>query len=273
MKILYFIPNQEVSPVTIRYAAKVATRMGVNVHVLAVSNDPEKLERAAATLASAKHEFGDKTVTSEFISGDPITALQAELKRDTYTLLLMRVNRRRHLIPSRFRFMFHRIMRQSGVPVLMVRQASQKLDHMLVCTGGMQISEPVVALSARLAGQAGMTASLLTVSAAVPSMYTGIKGMEETIEEVLKTDTPMAQHLRRSAELLTDHGIDADIKIRHGDVVEAILEEAVQGKYDLIVLGFSEGWTLRGLMLGNVTQQIINRAPCAVLVVKQPDQQ
>ncbi len=273
MKILYFIPNQELSPITIHFTAKVATRMGVSVHVLAVSNDSEKLERAAATLASAQDEFGDMTVTSEFISGDPITVLQAELKRDNYALLLMRVNRRRHLIPSRFRFMFHQIMRQSGVPVLMVRKASEKLDRMLVCTGGMQISEPVVSLSTRLAGQVGMTASLLTVSAAVPSMYTGIKAMEETIEEVLESDTPMAQHLRHSAEMLTNHGIDAEIKIRHGDVVEAILEEAIQGKYDLIVLGSTEGWTLRGLMLGNVTQQIINRAPCAVLVVKQPEKQ
>jgi len=271
MKILYFMPNQEMSPVTIHFAAKVATRMGASVHVLAVASDPEKLERATATLASAKQEYGDIAVTSEFTSGDPITALQAELNKNTYSLLLMRVNRRQKLIPSRFRFMFQRIMRQSGIPLLMVRKSSENLDRMLVCTGGEEISDPVVALSARLAGQVGMRASLLTVSAAVPSMYTGMQVMEETIEELLESNTPMAHHLRQSAELLTRNGIDAKIKVHHGDVVEAILEESATGKYDLIVLGSTEEWTLRGLLLGNVTQQIINRAGCAVLVVKQAE--
>jgi nucleotide-binding universal stress UspA family protein len=261
------------SPVTIRFAAKVATRMGVDVHVLAVSNDSEILERAAATLESAREAFGDKKVTSEFIDSDPIVALQEELGKEAYAMLLMRVRRRKNLIPSRFRIMFHRIMRESGIPVLIVRRTSASLDRMLVCTGGLEISEPVVALSARLAGQAGMKASLLTVSTPVPSMYTGMGEMDETLEEILETDTPIAQHLRQSATLLTEAGIDAEIMVRHGDVVEAILEEADSGKYDLIVLGSTEGWTLRGLMLGNVTQQIINRASCAVLVVKQPEKQ
>lgn len=51
-------------------------------------------------------------------------------------------------------------------------------------------------------------------------------------------------------------------------MVEGILEETDTGNYDLVVLGSTEGFTLRGILLGNVTQQIINRAACAVLVVK-----
>jgi nucleotide-binding universal stress UspA family protein len=273
MKILYLVPGQEMSPITTRFAATVATRMGVSVHVLVVAGDREVLERAEATLASAEDAFLDVPLTSEFITGDPVAAVQAELAKNEYTLLLMRVSRRRHVVPSRFRLMIHTIMRKVDIPILLVRKASQELDRMLVCTGGLEISEPVVALSARLAGQTGMQASLLTVSAAVPSMYTGMQEMEETIEEMLETETPMAQHLRQSAAVLTKRGIDAEIKVRHGDVVGAILEEAASGAYDLVVLGSTEAWTLRGLMLGNVTQQIINRAPCAVLVVKQPYRQ
>ena len=173
------------------------------------------------------------------------------------------------MIPSKFRLMIQKIIKQSEIPVLLVRKSSENLDRMLVCTGGLEISEPVVSLSARLAGQVGMQATLLTVSAPVPSMYTGMDEMEETLEEVLETETPLSLHLRKSAEMLTKSGINAEIKVNHGDVVEAILEEAGSALYDLVVLGSTEGWTLRGLLLGNVTQQIINRAPCAVLVVKQ----
>jgi nucleotide-binding universal stress UspA family protein len=100
-------------------------------------------------------------------------------------------------------------------------------------------------------------------------MYTGLDEMEETIEELLVTDTPLAQHLRKCAAILTEHDIEAEIEIKQGDVVEAILEEAVEGKYDLIVLGESGARKLRGMLMGNVTQQIINRAASAVLVYKQ----
>jgi nucleotide-binding universal stress UspA family protein len=154
---------------------------------------------------------------------------------------------------------------------MLVRHVSRKLERMLVCTGGLEISDPVVNLSAKLADQAGLKATLLTVSTAVPSMYTGMEEIEETLEELLETDTPVAQHLRHSAEQLTKSGVPAEIKIRHGDVVEAILEETLEGNYDLVVLGETEGATLRGLLLGNVTQQIINRAPSAVLISKKSE--
>ena len=110
-----------------------------------------------------------------------------------------------------------------------------------------------------------MKATLLHVAGAVPSMYTGLDEMEETIEELLVTDTPLAQHLRQCAGYFTEHDIAAEVEIRHGDVVEAILEEAEEGEYDLIVLGESGARKFRGMLMGNVTQQMINRAASAVV--------
>ena len=110
---------------------------------------------------------------------------------------------------------------------MLVRHGSKKLDRILVCTGGQEISEPVVDLSAKLADQADLKTTLLTVSTSVPSMYTGMGEMEETLGELLETETPVAQHLRRSAEQLTGRGVQAEVKIRYGDVVEAILEETM----------------------------------------------
>jgi nucleotide-binding universal stress UspA family protein len=194
--------------------------------------------------------------------------MEAELARQDYTMMLFNVPRRRRLIPSNYRILSQRIIKRANVPVMLVRNVSKNFERMLVCTGGLEISEPVVHLSTKLAGSTGLLATLLTVSVAVPSMYTGMEELDESLEKLLGTDTPVAQHLRHSAEELTTHGIPAEIKIRHGDVVEAILEETKEGHYDLVVLGETEGSTLRGLLLGNVTQQIVNRAPCAVLISK-----
>ena len=85
MKILYLIPNQEISPITTRFVAKVATRMGVAVHVLVAGGDHEMLERAEASLTSSEKDFGEVPVTTEFVSGDPLDALKAELVKNEYT--------------------------------------------------------------------------------------------------------------------------------------------------------------------------------------------
>ncbi len=268
MSILYLVADQAMEEKRARFVAKVAARMHTNVQILVVARDPEVLAKAEEGFSQSGHVFDGTDSAVRFVLGDPVAEMQAELVKGSYALLLMGVGRRKRLIPSTFRLLSQQVLRKSSVPVLLVRDGSVDLDRMLVCTGGMEISAPVVKLSARLAGQVGLEATLLTVSPPVPSMYTGMDEMDETIEEILETETPLGQHLRNSAQLLAESGIKAEVKMVHGDVAEAILEETKTGDFDLVVLGSSEGWTLRGMLLGNVTQQIINRAACAVLVVK-----
>jgi nucleotide-binding universal stress UspA family protein len=268
MSLLYLVADQDVEENRARFVAKVAARMHTNVQILVVENDPEMLVAAENDLAEISQVFEGTDYAIRFVQGNPVTEMETELANGNYDLLILGVGRRKRLIPSTFRMLSQQIIRKSSVPVLLVRYGSLELDRMLVCTGGMEISDRVVDLSARLAGQAGMKATLITVSPPVPSMFTGMEEMDEKIEEILETETPLGQHLRHSAETLADNKITAEVKVVHGDVVEAILEETNTGNYDLVVLGNSEGWTLRGMLLGNVTQQIINRAACAVLVVK-----
>jgi nucleotide-binding universal stress UspA family protein len=56
-------------------------------------------------------------------------------------------------------------------------------------------------------------------------------------------------------------------------VVDGILDEVSQAEgqdgYDLIAIGASEEWFLRNLLFGSVTDQIADRAPCSVLMVRK----
>jgi nucleotide-binding universal stress UspA family protein len=56
-------------------------------------------------------------------------------------------------------------------------------------------------------------------------------------------------------------------------IVDGILEEAAQVEdrngYDLIAIGASEVWFLRNMLLGSVTDQIADAAPCSVLMVRK----
>lgn len=267
-KLLYLIPNQNINPSVAAYVVQVAARMQASVHLLIAAADQKTLDEAVESLEEARPALKGIELTTASVLSDPVKAMQAALEEDSYEMMLVGVPRRRRLIPSNFRLLSNRLIKESRVPVMLVRNVSTKLDRMLVCTGGMKASNRVVDLSAKLAGEANLSATLMTVLDAVPSMYTGMDEIEETLPELLATDTPLAQHLRASAEVLTGRGIDAEVKVRHGDVAEAILEEVVEGTYDLVVLGATEGGSLRGILLGNVSQQIINRSPSAVLIAK-----
>lgn len=271
MKLLYLIANQEMVQSVAEFVVQVTKKMDASLVILAASDSAETLTTVEEQIKSSTELFQGVEYEFKVAQGDPVDEMEAELKTDRYDMVLFMVHRRRRVIPSGFRFLSQRIIKHATVPIMLVRNVSKKLERILVCTGGLKISEPVVDLSIKLAGQAALHATLLTVSTAVPSMYTGMDEIEETLEELLETETPVAQHLRLSAEQMTKSGVQAEVKIRHGDVVEAILEETLEGNYDLVVLGETEGSTLRGLLLGNVTQQIINRSPSAVLISKQRD--
>ncbi len=51
-------------------------------------------------------------------------------------------------------------------------------------------------------------------------------------------------------------------------VVEAILEEANQGEYDLLVVGASDEGTVQNLLFGAIPRALAERTPCPILIVR-----
>jgi len=268
MKLLYLIANQTVQPNVARFVAKVTRQTNSTVYVLAAASNEKYRKEVEKSISCLEEAFSGLEMSVNLAVGDIQVLLNQALADQQYDMVLMGVHRRRKIWPSDFRQLSNKIIRNCPIPIMLVRKVSDRFERMLVCTGGFESTEPIVELSAKLAGTANIKATVLNVSGAIPSMYTGLGEMDETIEELLVTDTPLAQHLRRSAEILANSDIAAEVVVRHGDVVEVILEEADEGKYDLIVLGESGARRLSGMLMGNVTQQIINRAASAVLVYK-----
>lgn len=65
-------------------------------------------------------------------------------------------------------------------------------------------------------------------------------------------------------------GVNAEGKIVVGTPVDAILKEAEDGEYDVIVMG-SRGVSLdhgHERLVGSVTERVLHRTPCPVLVVR-----
>ncbi|HKJ26303.1 MAG TPA: universal stress protein [Anaerolineales bacterium] len=154
MKFLYLIAKQHVDESVVCYLTEVVEKMKAGLHILVVSKDKGKEKSALKELEALNLPLSEENFTISAQVGDPVDAMLAALEANTYDMVMMGVHRRRRVIPSQFRFMSQRIIKNCPIPIMLIRRVSKKLDRILVCTGGKEISEPVVELSTRLAGTA-----------------------------------------------------------------------------------------------------------------------
>ena len=70
----------------------------------------------------------------------------------------------------------------------------------------------------------------------------------------------------KAHEFLRERGIEAEMKILHGDPVEELCKEAADG-YDLAVVGSRELGRLGELIMGSVSRRLLAELPVPVLVV------
>jgi len=93
---------------------------------------------------------------------------------------------------------------------------------------------------------------------AITAMYVGSASDAEKANIVLKKTEA---HMQR-------FGVKSDTLFSTGNVVDKIVETAVNGKYTLIIIGSTERPGYYKFLLGSVADEIVKQAPCNVLVVR-----
>lgn len=153
---------------------------------------------------------------------------------------------------------------------LIVKNPKPEIKNILMLTGGLQISESMIEVGAKLARALNAKVTLMHVAANVPSMYTGLEVIEETLEEMLKTDTPIGKHLRRCARILDKNGVTSQLKLKHGEPVYEIVREVDREDYDFVIIGASGASTIfKEWFLRNVTKDVIDLVGLPIMVVNQ----
>jgi len=270
MRILLCVAGMPYAEAAVGFGGMIAriTRSPVTLlHVVRRNDDRGAGERI---LIAAREMLPALTVDTHIRRGDPTRRILAEAQDGGYDLVVVGARQPIRLTQHLLGSVTQQVIRRVPISVLVARQAEPILERILICTSGADVADPVVETGAWLARAAHARTTLLHVSSPIPSMYTGLDEIEETLPELLQTDTPLARHLRHSAEMLTRHEVTATLKQRHGVAADEILREALEGEYDLIIIGAS-GTTgrLREWLLGNVTRQVVEHALASVLVVKR----
>jgi nucleotide-binding universal stress UspA family protein len=154
-------------------------------------------------------------------------------------------------------------------PVLVAIGECKQLKRFLVCTGGKEFIDQALQLTGKLAAVVNASVTLLHVMAEPPAMYADLVRMEENVGQLLESKSELGTNLGRQKKELERLGVSADIRLRHGIVVDQVFEEVREGNYDLIVTGTSQArGLLRHYIMGDLTRSILNRSNVPVLVAR-----
>ena len=272
MRILLCIAGMPYAEDAVSYGAIVAGVTQSPITLLHVARGNQDRENGKRVLAAASEMLPDVLVETRIRVGDPVKQILAEVREGAYDMMVMGARQGGGLKQQLLGSVAQKIVRRVPTSILVARKVGKGIKRILICTGGKDVADPVIEMGARLAQATAAQATLLHVADTAPGMYTGLREMEETLPKLLQSNTSIALHLHRGSEILEQHQVATEMKLRQGVAADQLLIEAREGNYDLLVIGASgAAGRLQEWLLGNVTRQIVEHSPRSVLVVKQEE--
>jgi nucleotide-binding universal stress UspA family protein len=232
------------------------------------SSDEHSLREALQKQAESLHTWG---ISPDIIvqSGEPVRQIVEQTSKNNYDLVVIGARwtgATGHYWRSEKTY---EVIKSIQPPVLVAIGESKQLERFLVCTGGKEFIEQAVQFTATLAAAVNASVTLLHVMAEPPAMYADLVRLEENVDQLLESKSELGTNLRRQKRELDRLGVSAEVRLRHGIVIDQVFEEVREGDYDLIVTGTSQArGLLRHYIMGDLTRSILNQANVPVLVAR-----
>ncbi|MDQ6656095.1 MAG: universal stress protein, partial [Verrucomicrobiota bacterium] len=244
---------------------------GAKVALLGIAERPQDEQPLRASLDSEARLLGTFGVTPEIIvsGGEPIEQILQHTSASTYDLVIIGARIKRTSGQYWRSQRTYEVIKAIPPPVLVATGECQHLSKFLVCTGGKRYIEAAVQLTGAIAKCAGASVTLLHVMAEPPAIFAELVRLEEDVDALLAGNSELGQNLRAQKESLEKIGVAAEVRVRHGLVLDQVFAELREGGHDMIVTGSSHArGPLRHYIMGDLTRSILNRATCPVLVAR-----
>jgi nucleotide-binding universal stress UspA family protein len=271
MKILICSDGTQPAEAAIQLGGSLAEPLKAEIALLGISetsSDGHSLREALQKQAESLHGRG---ISPDIIvqSGEPVRQIVDQTSKNSYDLVVIGARwtgATGHYWRSEKTY---EVIKSIQPPVLVAIGECKQLKRVLVCTGGKEFIEQAVQFTGTLAAAVNASVTLLHVMAEPPAMYADLVRLEENVDQLLESKSELGTNLRRQKRELERLGVSAEVRLRHGIVIDQVFEEAREGDYDLIVTGTSQArGLLRHYIMGDLTRSILNRANVPVLVAR-----
>ena len=271
MKILICSDGSNQAENAVRFASIIAEGSKADTTIFGITEKSGEEDKIFDSLRRSQQLLKEKGISAELIikGGEPIEEILKRTEGTAYDLVVIGAARKGTRGPFLMSAKAYKIIKAVAPPVLVVIGSRERLNRVLVCSGGEKYIDRAVEFTGTIAKATHATVTLFHVMAEPPPVYSDLIKMEEDVNLLLHSNSGLGQNLRREKEDLQKMGVTSDVRLRHGLVVSEVFKEVRRGDYDLVVTGSSpEGGTLRTYIMGNITREIVNRAECPVLVVR-----
>lgn len=269
MKTLISIRQLPYSGPTIKFGGIIARLEDSPITLMTVIEHERERPEMEAELQKAKELLQDSAVTTKVRKGHAYDQIVIESHEGNYDILVLGSRDVAGLFDGLFGTVTGKVADHVNIPVLVVKNGHSEIKRILISVGGQRMNKDIVRIGARLALGARADVTLFYVTNPVPTMYTGLEAMDESLETFMETGTPIAHYLRWASKYLAESGVAAELEIVQGVPSDEILREARQGDYDLLVIGArAHMGRLERLLVDAVTPHVVERTPCPVLVVR-----
>ena len=143
---------------------------------------------------------------------------------------------------------------------------------MLVCTDGSDVSRKAIEEAARIAANSkDVEVFVLNVQPEVSlPLHSDEVEMKGLLNRFLKEhETKSSNILREAVKIFEESGIPAAAVSKRGHTSSTILRFASEEKVDMILLGSRGLSGPKKLLLGSVSNTVVQEAKCSVLIVKK----
>ncbi len=250
-----------------RHFANAVTLLTVVRHTTERATGNTILTQAAALLEPAIGR-----VQTRVRVGDPTEEIVSELAEGRYKLVVLGERPVHQLLTRLLGSTMLHVAEQARCSVLIAKGKIGPLTRILVCDSGVRSPS----LLSYFVGQFGLLLEkgvkvtvLHVMSQIAAAPHVRGDDLLADAEALIRQHAPEGEWLANDLRLLEQEAhIHPTPKVRHGFVVDEILDEARSGDYDLVVIGSpqKQGWS--GFLLDNLAKQIIAQIDRPVLLVR-----
>jgi nucleotide-binding universal stress UspA family protein len=271
MKVLICSDGMPASKTAIELGASLAGPLKAQTTLLGIAEASQDELALRDTLQAQAQLLHDRGISPDVIvqTGEPVRQIVDQTSKTNYDLVVIGARwtgATGHYWRSQKSY---EVIKSIQPPVLVAIGERKHLRRFLVCTGGKEFIEQAVQFTGKLAAAVKASVTLLHVMAEPPAMYADLVRLEENVDQLLESKSELGTNLRRQKRELERLGVPAEVRLRHGIVIDQVFAEVREGDYDLIVTGTSQArGLLRHYIMGDLTRSILNRANVPVLVAR-----
>jgi len=271
MKILICSDGMPAADNATRLGALLAPPLQAQTALLGIAEKADDESSLREALEKQAQWLREQNVSPQIVlrSGDPVPQIVDETSKTKYDLVIIGARKTGSTGAYWRSEKTYEVIKSISPPVLVAMGEWAEFKRFLVCTGGKEFIEEAVQLTGKLAKAIGASVTLLHVMAEPPAIYADLVRLEEDVDRLLQSKSELGINLSGQKADLEKIGAAAEVRIRHGMVVDQVFAEVREKNYDLIVTGSSQArGMVRHYIMGDLTRAILNHANCPVLVAR-----